>query len=142
MERFSVAVTDVPDARDVALVERGLDAYNSAWCTTPRPRPLCVFVRDPSGGAVGGATGYTDRDWLYLDCFWLPETVRHGGWGGRVLAAAEDEARRRGCRGARLFTYSFQAQGFYEKHGYVVWGVLEGYPPGERQIWLSKALAG
>ena len=59
-----------------------------------------------------------------------------------MLAAAEAEALRRGCRGARLFTYSFQARGFYEKHGYTVFGVLDDFPPGHSQIWLRKTLAG
>ena len=66
--------------------------------------------------------------------------MRLGGWGGRVLAAAEGEARARGCRRARLYTYSFQAQGFYERHGYAVFGTLEDYPPGHRQVWMRKDL--
>ncbi len=98
-------------------------------------------MKDADGQVVGGATGHTDRGWLYLDCFWLPERVRTGGWGSRVLVAAEGEARARGCSRARLFTYSFQARGFYEKHGYTVFGILEDYPPGHRQIWLRKDLA-
>ena len=78
-----------------------------------------------------------------VDCLWLPEDLRKGGLGGRsVLGAAEREAWARGCRRARLFTYSFQARGFYERHGYTVFGVLEDYPPGHSQIWMRKDLAG
>lgn len=98
-------------------------------------------MRGADGRAIGGATGYTDRGWLYLDCFWLPEHLRRGGLGRRVLWAAEDEARRRGCGDSRLFTYSFQARGFYERNGYAVFGVLEGFPPGHSQVWMRKALA-
>jgi GNAT superfamily N-acetyltransferase len=101
-----------------------------------------VLLRDGAGAALGGVTAYTDRGWLYLDCFWLPDGLRRGGWGSRVLAAAEAEALRRGCRHARLFTYSFQARGFYERHGYTVFGVLDGFPPGHSQIWMRKDLAG
>jgi ribosomal protein S18 acetylase RimI-like enzyme len=90
---------------------------------------------------VGGVTGSTNWGWLYLDCFWLPDALRQGGWGGRVLAAAEAEAVARGCRRARLYTYSFQAQGFYERHGYTVFGTLEDYPPGHRQVWMRKDLS-
>ena len=138
----SLDVTDAPAPGDVALIERELTAYN-VECSTPYDRrPLCVLVRDGTGEVLGGVTGYTGWGWLYIDCFWLPEPLRRGGLGARVLAAAEQEARARGCRRARLYTYSFQAQGFYERQGYTVFGVLEDYPPGHRQIWMRKELGG
>ncbi len=102
--------------------------------------PLCVFAKDPDGVLMGGATGHTNWGWLYLDCFWLPESARKGGLGAEIMAMAEAESRRRGCTRSYLYTYSFQAQGFYEKHGYEVFGVQEDYPPGHRKIWMRKAL--
>ena len=104
--------------------------------------PLGVFVRGTDGSTLGGATGHTNWGWLYIDGFWLPEVLRGAVGGGRILTAAEDEARRRGCTRSRLYTYSFQARGFYEKHGYQVFGVLDDYPPGHQQVWLRKDLGG
>ena len=142
MGGLALGVTDAPAEAEVALVERELVAYNVSRALPYDRRPLCVFVRDGEGRAIGGVTGHTDWGWLSLDCFWLPEALRQGGWGTRVLGAAEDEARVRGCARSRLYTYSFQAQGFYEKHGYTVFGVLEDYPPGHRQVWMRKDLPG
>ena len=104
----------------------------------PNRRPLHVFLRDAQGRTIGGVTGETNWGWLYVDCFWLPDELRGAGWGAKLLGAAENEARARGCRHAWLSSYSFQAPGFYEKLGYRVLGVLEGYPPGERGGWLRK----
>jgi hypothetical protein len=42
----------------------------------------------------------------------------------------------RGCRGAWLDTYSFQARGFYEHLGYSI----DDYPPGQSRIFLHKSL--
>ena len=53
---------------------------------------------------------------------------------------AEDEARDRGCVGAHLDTYSFQARGFYEKQGHSVFGALPDCPPGHARFFLSKRL--
>ena len=141
MGGVSLVLGEAPDEADVALIERELVAYNVARAIPYDQRPRCVFARDADGRTIGGATGYTNWGWLYVDCFWLPEALRRGGWGGRILAMAEAEALARGCRRARLFTYSFQAQGFYERHGYTVFGTLEDYPPGHRQVWLRKDLA-
>jgi ribosomal protein S18 acetylase RimI-like enzyme len=57
-----------------------------------------------------------------------------------MLLQAEQEAIARGCRGAWLDTYSFQARGFYERLGYAVFGILNDYPPGQKRIFLHKVL--
>jgi GNAT superfamily N-acetyltransferase len=136
----SLVVIDEPTIDDAKVVEAGLLAYNVEQARPYDRRPLAVFLRDAGGGTVGGVTGYTNWGWLYLDIFWLPDELRASGWGSRILAAAEEEARRRGCHFSRLFTYTFQAPGFYEKHGYTVFGELKDYPPGHSQIWMRKSL--
>ena len=137
---LSFAVTDQPSLDDVAFIEDELVAYNVAKARPYDRRALHVFLRDAQGRTIGGITGETNWGWLYVDCFWLPDDLRGEGWGARLLEAAEDEARKRGCRHVRLFSYSFQAPGFYEKLGYRVFGVLEDYPPGHAQVWLRKDL--
>jgi GNAT superfamily N-acetyltransferase len=133
-------LTDQPSPDEVAFIEGNLVAYNVAKARPYDRRPLNIFLRDERGRIVGGLTGETNWRWLYIDCFWLPDHLRGAGWGARLLEAAENEARARGCRHVRLFSYSFQAPDFYERRGYEIFGVLEGYPPGERQVWLRKDL--
>ena len=57
-----------------------------------------------------------------------------------VTVAAEDEARRRGCIGTYVDTYSFQAPGFYARQGYAAFGTLEDLPPGGSRTWFAKRL--
>ena len=63
------------------------------------------------------------------------EMLRLGG-----LAADEAEGRRRGCVAAVLYTISFQAPGFYERHGWRRFGEVACLPPGTSRIFLSKTL--
>ncbi|WP_275575708.1 MULTISPECIES: hypothetical protein [Stenotrophomonas] len=61
--------------------------------------------------------------------------------GSRVLEAAEDEARRRGCRSGVLYTLSFQAPDFYVKHGWPEFGRVPCDPPGTCRVFFSKDLS-
>jgi len=90
-------ITDQPSADEVRIVEQALTEFNVKRARPYDKRPLHVFLRDPNGATIGGATGFTNWEWLYIDCFWLPEHLRGSGWGASLLAAAEEEARRRGC---------------------------------------------
>ncbi len=56
------------------------------------------------------------------------------------MKRAEEEARRRGCLYARLATSTFQAPGFYEKLGYVLYGRLEDCPPSDTSLYYRKDL--
>lgn len=77
---------------------------------------------------------------LFLDLFHLPEALRGGGLGSRILRLAEEEARRRGCVAGVLMTISFQAPGFYERHGWQRFGEVPCLPPGTSRVFLSKKL--
>lgn len=141
-DSLTLSVTDTPDPADITRVIDGLKGYNEASAGRAYDRrDLAVFARDADGALCGGLVGYTNWDWLYVDLLWIAEDGRRGGLGSRLLAAAENEAKRRGCRWSRLYTYDFQAPGFYPKCGYAVWAEMEGYPEGHTQIWFRKTLA-
>jgi hypothetical protein len=57
------------------------------------------------------------------------------------LRQAEDEGRRRGCRAGVLYTISFQAPGFYARHGWRVFGEIPCDPPGTSRVFMTKDLA-
>ena len=77
-------------------------------------------------GGSQGANGWTAFGWLHTDVLWLAENLRRKGLGREVLKAIEAEAQRRGCKFAKLETFSFQALEFYKKNGYTVFGELDG----------------
>ena len=39
-----------------------------------------------------------------------------------------------------LYTISFQAPEFYERHGYRRFGTIDGQPPGTSRVFLTKRL--
>jgi GNAT superfamily N-acetyltransferase len=102
-------------------------------------RPLAILVSHPDTVEIfGGLWGETMFSHLHVDLLFLPESLRRNGIGRQLMNDAEREAIRRGCRGAWLDTYSFQARGFYERLGYTIFGTIDDYPPGHSRIFLKK----
>lgn len=135
-----IEVTAAPFMSEREVILGGLHAFMLAK-TGSAPTPLAVLVRDETGNVVGGLAGRLSAAWLYVELFWLPETLRGTGLGTRVMLAAEAEAVRRGCIGAHLDTYDYQAPGFYRKLGYEVFGSIEDHPPGHTRFWMRKRFA-
>jgi ribosomal protein S18 acetylase RimI-like enzyme len=139
--RFALAVDEEPTPADVAAIVARLRAFNEERTGRPlRMRKFAVYVRDGGGAIVGGCIAVTYWDWLYIDYLWLDEGLRNRGWGGRMLERAERIAARRGCRGAWLDTFSFQAPGFYRRMGYRELGVMKDHPRGESRHFFWKPL--
>jgi len=136
----TVTLTSERDPRAEAVVEDGLAAYNRERIGRADSQILDLLVRDERGEIVGGLLGHTSLRLFFLDLFYLPPELRRGGLGTRLITEAETEARRRGCTAAFVVTVTFQAPGFYEKHGYRRFGEIPCPPDGATRIFLSKVL--
>ncbi len=136
-----VELTDAPTAEEEHAIGSGLARFNEQQSGIRDSRPLAVVVRDPqTKQPVGGLTGRTSLGLLFIDLFFLPDNLRGGGLGSRLLRLAEEEARHRGCVSAVLYTINFQAPGFYERHGYRILGTVSCLPPGTSRIFMAKSL--
>lgn len=136
-----IEISDQPNPDAERIVGNGLAAFNEAVTGANDRRLLTVLVKDPHTQEIlGGITGKTSLGMAFLDLFHLPDALRGSGLGSQLLHAFEDEARRRGCQNAVLYTLSFQAPGFYEKHGWVRFGEIPCEPEGSSRVFLSKRL--
>jgi GNAT superfamily N-acetyltransferase len=138
--QFTCSVAELAAAQDLAVVDAGLDQYNRAEPELARVRRLSVLARSPAGGVVGGAVGRTWGECGELLQLWVSEAQRRSGVGAALLGLFEREARARGCTLVYLTTFSFQAPGFYLRHGYL--NVLEtrGYTGGIARYTMHKHL--
>jgi GNAT superfamily N-acetyltransferase len=136
----TITVSSAPDPELAEVVNDGLNAFNDAIVGYGDRVPLNVAVTDPETGAIlGGIKGHTSLGLLFIDLVFLPVSLRGQDIGTRMLAMAEEEARQRGCRGAVLFTISFQAPGFYQRQGWEVFGEIPCEPPGTSRVFLRKS---
>jgi GNAT superfamily N-acetyltransferase len=139
-----IMLTDAPTPQMRQAIVEPLVAFNNSrigrsevYC------PLVILLSDPeSDEIVGGLHGSTLFSYLHVDLLFVPESMRGIGMGRKLMMQAEAEAVRRGCHGASLDTFSFQARGFYERLGYSVFGILDDCPPGHSRFYLTKRLGG
>ena len=131
---------DTPSDDDVAFLRDRINEYNFATTGIYDGRELATFVRDGDGRVVAGLYGWTWGGCLAIQFLWVNEELRGRGYGTRLLRAAENEAITRGCGLAVLNTHSFQAPDFYERLGYEVVSVTDGYPRQHQDIHMKKTL--
>ncbi|MER5985489.1 GNAT family N-acetyltransferase [Streptomyces sp. NPDC001787] len=134
-------LTDTPRPDDVAVVSDALDRFNTDVTGIADRRSLAVLVRErDTGRVVGGLTGRTSLGLLFVDLLYLPPALRGTGLGSTVLRRAEDEGRARGCVTGALYTISFQAPLFYERHGWRRLGEVPCAPAGSSRIFMTREL--
>jgi GNAT superfamily N-acetyltransferase len=131
--------------RDAELSGRLTDeliAFNTAATGADDHDAFSVKVTDEAGELVGGLAAWTWGGLCGIELLWVREDSRKDGWGSRILLAAEAEARRRGCDRMAVSSFTFQAPGFYLRHGYVETGRTLGIPGGNADVHLFKSFTG
>ena len=121
-------------------LEAEINAVNVAATGYADGAVLNIAARGDGGQLCGGLSGWTWGGCGFIEFLWVRGDHRGSGLGARLLAAAEQEARRRGCDQVALSTHSFQAPGFYARFGYHECGRTPAYPRGYDQIHLVKQL--
>ena len=136
-----LTVTDQPTEADEAVIQTGLADYNELKAGYRDWRPLAALMRDPdTGETLGGMIGRTSYGLLFIDLVYLPEALRGQDIGRRLLLSMEQEGARRGCKSAFLFTITYQAPGFYARHGWTEFGRIACDPPGSARVFMTKTL--
>jgi ribosomal protein S18 acetylase RimI-like enzyme len=123
----------------LAAIGDGLRDYNDGKRPKSDRTEFVVTVRGDDGTILGGAKCRTGEGILFIEWLWVDDAVR-GGTGTQVMAMAEAHAMSLGCTRAYLDTFNFQARGFYEKLGYVVFGTLPYPRDGVERFYMVKDL--
>lgn len=135
-----LVVEDSPAAADVAFLEDRLAAAAIEAAGSGPEEEFAVFVREDDGRIAAGISGIVWGGYCELQAMWVDEALRGQGLARELMAAAEDEARRRGCAIVAFHAYDLLARGLYERLGYETAGVIEGIPAGSAARWYRKDL--
>ena len=133
-------MVDEASPADRAELEERIHAFNMDRTGYRDGRDLSCFLRDDEGALLAGIDGFTWGGFAHVHSLWVDESVRGEALGSRLLAAAEEEARARGCASIVLSSHEFQAPDFYARFGYEVVGTTVDTPVGYREFLFQKRL--
>lgn len=136
---FDIVLAEDPAAADRDAIVRPLVAFNAETFGPSGYRQIALLLRDATGGTAGGLWAKASFGWLYVELLVVPEAARGQGMGAALMARAEEEARRLGCRGVWVDCF-MPLRGFYERAGYVAFGAIPDHPEGVERVFLRKTL--
>jgi ribosomal protein S18 acetylase RimI-like enzyme len=121
------------------IIRDGIVSFNEPF-TGSKPEQYSIYVKDDEDSIIAGSIVYAHNNSIYVDVIWVSKEHRGKGLGGLLLKNVEAEAIKRGIKASTLDTFSFQAEGFYLKHGYQHIGTIKNYLEGHDRIYLRKQL--
>ncbi|WP_102272067.1 GNAT family N-acetyltransferase [Cytobacillus massiliigabonensis] len=101
---------------------------------------FCFKVKDEEGNILGGISGNTKMQSLFIQFLWVDESIQGKGFGKKLIKQAENFALEKKCRMIKVDTFSFQAPDFYKSLGYEIYGTIDDFPEGHNHYFLFKKL--
>lgn len=129
-----------PHQEDLHILLKGLNEQAAQKKSMGPMKPLAFFIKDPEGIVLGGINGVTYYGCLYIDMVWVKESVRQQGFGAKLMQEVETAARNRGCTFSTVNTMDWEALPFYQKQGYQIEFIREGYEKNSKMFMLRKKL--
>lgn len=118
-----------------------LDRFNAAAMSDAGDQRELSCRIDDDHGLVAGISGWSWGLAAGIAMMWVREDARGERLGIELLDAFEAEAGARGVRHVYVTSFTFQAPGFYESHGYVEFARWDDLPvEGVADVHLRKTL--
>ena len=127
-----------PNKKEIEFVNNALEKFNNMHVGPDNHLLLNIVEYDENQNVIAGILGGTYWVWLHIDILWVDENFRSKKIGSRLLIAAENEAKKRGCHSVHVDTMSWQAPEFYKKHGYELISELDNIPNGYKKFHFIK----
>ena len=129
-----------PSKEDIAVLMDGLHQEAFKAKGLKPSESFAFFVRDENNKIVAGVSGVSDFGCQHIDLLWVVPDLRGQGWGTKLMKLSEDFGRERKCSFATVNTMDWEALPFYQKLGFSVEFMRDGYDKGSKFYFLRKSL--
>ncbi len=100
-----------PDFKDYKVLTDGMLLYHAQKGHPRRSEEVNIFLKDKYKKVLGGIIITVLWNGMEINSLWVKESLRKQGWGSKLLKAAENEAKIRGCTISYTNTFTWQATG-------------------------------
>jgi len=97
-----------PSEKEIEFVNNALAKFNDEKVGPDNHELLNIVEYDENKNVIAGILGGTYWGWMHIDILWVDEKHRKTGLGTKLLHAAEEEAKKRGCHSVHVDTMSWQ----------------------------------
>lgn len=108
------------------------------------PEETCVpyqfTYKDQKNQVQGGITGFCYCGCIYINMLWVSPEYRGQKLGVSLVNEAEKFGKQQGCTFSTVNTMEWEAPEFYQKLGYEVEFMREGYSDHHKMFFLRKSL--
>ncbi len=129
------------------LILNGLEAFNYSYfqARSIDMEQFVVYTKDETGKVIAGVCGASmkggkEGPWIEISFAWVDEPLRRQGLGRRLFLRLEEFAHSKNCNYMQVFTWAYQAVGFYEKLGFTQVGSIPNWIEGHDAIFFRKHL--
>ncbi len=136
MSTFEYVIDNSPSASDDKIIRDGIVNFNSQTINE-KASHFSIIAKDGSQ-IKGGALIWEHSDALYIDVLWCNENYRNKGVGTKIISMIDDVAINKRLPKIFVDTYAFQAQAFYQKHGFYCIGIVPEYLLGHDRMFMRK----
>lgn len=135
---------EISNEKETQFVDDKIIAFNSSHAPFTQDNNfvgLNFHIKNESGRVIAGINSLM-YCWgmLYIDVLFVEDSHRGQQLGSLLLKKVETEAKSMGATLSHLDTFDWQAKDFYLKHGYQIFGFLDGCPPGHKRYYMKKVL--
>src|SRR5690349_3670865 len=95
--KYTISFDPGPNAKEIQVLGNGLQAFATQKKDLPRMEFFAFFIRDENNQILGGCNGNTLYGCVYIDQIWLDESIRAKGYGTKLMTAAEQFGKEKGC---------------------------------------------
>lgn len=129
------------DPKDERVLFNGLNEEATLRKAMTKPmKPYGIFIKDSDNQVLGGVKGITYYGCVYVSMLWLTKELRQEGLGTKLMREVERIGIERECTFVTVNTMDWEALNFYQKIGFHIEFVREGYENESKLYFMRKKL--
>lgn len=136
MKKLFIVQKENEDLEKILFQGLNTNAYLSKSMNPMHSFKLCI--EDETMTLFGGLIGLCFYGCLYIDMLWIDSTIRSLGYGRELMFEAEKIGQEHQCSFATVNTMDWEALPFYQKIGYSIEFVREGFQKESKMYLLRK----